>query len=382
MSTGPGRTRSARACDIGHQNQVIDDPVNSVVVAVECLRRSHKPTMARTCSASTVSDCTQRPRRKPFCTRRCGSFERCTTRHCKSGATPTRSAPSRSVRNRQMAQLQEVRFFTFRDAVKRNGVRLVSGGRRLSLHTAGNVRIRIHRPPMQGTLKQVSITLSGGHWYACMVCGEVPARPLLATGESVGVDVCITTFATLSTGEHIESPRPYRAAQRKLARLQRVVSRRKKRSARRRKAVQGLAGQHARVARVRCEFHHRTAKSLVKRFDSICVEDLNVKGLAARDAGQARSRRRVGPVHQFSQARLRAPAARSSRWTHEARVRGAVVAVRSCASRSPSASTGAPAAPSWSATTTLRSMYNGEDVAVGEGWAMASPKNREARSRA
>jgi putative transposase len=169
--------------------------------------------------------------------------------------------------------------FSFKDAAKRNGVRFVAGGRRLYLHGVGNVRIRMHRP-LQGTLKQVSITLSAGHWYACMVCDDVPAHPLPATGESVGIDVGITTFAALSTGEEIESPRPYRAAQRKLAKLQRVVSRRKRRSARRRKAVQVLAGQHARVARIRSEFHHCTAKVLVTRFDSICVEDLNVRGLA------------------------------------------------------------------------------------------------------
>src|SRR4029079_19037480 len=108
---------------------------------------------------------------------------------------------------------------------------------------------------------QASITLSDGHWYACMVCDDVPLRSLPATGESVGVDVGVTTFAALSTGEAIESPRPYRAAQQKLAKLQRVVSRRKKRSARRRKAVRVLAGQHARVARVRREFHHCTAKA-------------------------------------------------------------------------------------------------------------------------
>ena len=58
--------------------------------------------------------------------------------------------------------------FTFKDAGKRNGVRFAAGGKRLYVHGVGNVRIRMHRL-IQGTLKQVSITLSGGHWYACMV---------------------------------------------------------------------------------------------------------------------------------------------------------------------------------------------------------------------
>ena len=172
------------------------------------------------------------------------------------------------------------RTFTFKDAAKRNGVRLVAAGRRLYLHGIGNVRIRIHRP-MQGMLKQVGITLAGdGHWYASMVCVDVPEDPLKPTGQSVGVDVGITTFATLSTGEEVDNPRVYERAQRRLKTAQRRVSRRKKRSVRRRKAVGLLAKQHVKVERVRRHFHHCTAKALVERFDSICVEDLNIKGLA------------------------------------------------------------------------------------------------------
>ncbi|HEU4921759.1 MAG TPA: transposase [Burkholderiales bacterium] len=173
------------------------------------------------------------------------------------------------------------RTFTFKDAAKRNGVRFVAGGRRLYMHGVGNVRIRVHRP-LQGTLKQVSVTLGGdGHWYAAMVCTDVPSRPLETTGQSTGVDLGITAFATLSSGEEIDSPRPYLSAQRKLRRAQQAVSRkRNKRSSRRRKAVQRLAKQHGKVERVRRHFHHHTAKKLVERFDSIAVEALNIKGLA------------------------------------------------------------------------------------------------------
>ena len=73
-------------------------------------------------------------------------------RRCKAGEKP--GYPRFRGRDRYST-------FTFKDAGKRNGVRFVAGGRRLYLHGVGNVRIRMHRP-MQGTLKQVSITLSGG----------------------------------------------------------------------------------------------------------------------------------------------------------------------------------------------------------------------------
>ncbi len=170
--------------------------------------------------------------------------------------------------------------FTFKDC-KTKKHWLIAGGRRLSLFGIGAVKIKLHRP-MEGKLKQVSITLdSDGHWYACMCCDGVPAKPLPPTEQSTGIDVGITTFATLSHGPPVSNPRHYELAQARLARAQRCVSRRRnKRSNRRRKAVALLARQHARVRNTRLDFHHKAALGLVRRFDCISVEDLNIKGLA------------------------------------------------------------------------------------------------------
>lgn len=170
--------------------------------------------------------------------------------------------------------------FTFKDCKSKRHW-LVAGGKRLDLGGIGKVKIKLHRP-MQGRLKQVGVTLAGdGHWYACMCCDDVPTAPLPATGESVGIDVGITHFAMLSTGEQVANPRHYELAQAKLRRAQRVVARRtNKRSNRRRKAVSLLAKRHDRIRRTRLDFHHKVAADLVRRFDRIAVEDLNVKGLA------------------------------------------------------------------------------------------------------
>src|SRR5690606_15294946 len=119
-----------------------------------------------------------------------------------------------------------------------------------------------------------------GHWYACFCCDDVPAQPLPATGQSVGVDVGIKSFATLSSGEQIENPRYYERAQANLRRAQRCVARRKRGSNRRRKAVLLLRKQHDKIRRTRLDFHHKVALGLVRRFDVIAVEKLNIKGLA------------------------------------------------------------------------------------------------------
>ena len=172
------------------------------------------------------------------------------------------------------------RTFTFKDAANHNGVRLLAGGKRVKLAGIGNVKVKLHRP-VEGRIKQASVSLDGdGHWYIAFACVDVPTRPLPSLDTSVGIDVGITTFAALSDGTMVDNPRPYEMAQRSLATAQRRASRRKRGSKRRRKAVELLAKQSARVQRVRLDFHHKTAHAIVQRFGSIAVEDLNVKGLA------------------------------------------------------------------------------------------------------
>lgn len=171
------------------------------------------------------------------------------------------------------------RTFTFKDAVNHNGVRLLGTGR-VKLAGIGNVKVKVHRP-IEGRIKQASVSLDGdGHWCIAFACDEVPVKLLPATGKNVGIDMGITTFAALSDGTMVDNPRPYESAQRTLATAQRCVSRRKRGSKRRRKAVGLLAKQSARVQRVRLDFHHKTALDIIRTYGSIAVEDLNVKGLA------------------------------------------------------------------------------------------------------
>jgi len=119
-----------------------------------------------------------------------------------------------------------------------------------------------------------------GHWYAALVCDDVPPKPLPATGAETGVDLGLLAFGTLADGTAIANPRVQETAQAELAQAQRRVSRRRKGSRRRRKAVRVLARTHARVRNARKDFHHKTARDLVRRYDRIAIEDLHVRGLA------------------------------------------------------------------------------------------------------
>src|SRR6516162_11006011 len=103
-------------------------------------------------------------------------------------------------------------------------------------------------------------------------CADVPTQPLPSTGRETGIDLGIEAFATLSNGMRIFHPGWYRKAERTLKTAQRRVSRRKKGSIRRRKAVKLLAKAHQRVRRQRQDFHHTTALALVREHDTLYHE--------------------------------------------------------------------------------------------------------------
>jgi putative transposase len=96
----------------------------------------------------------------------------------------------------------------------------------------------------------------------------------------VGVDVGLSSFATLSDGSEIPNPRYYEEAQKKLRIAQRKVARRRRGSNRRKKAVLLLQRAHQYTKNQRADFHHKISRWLVNSYGLIAVEDLNIKGLA------------------------------------------------------------------------------------------------------
>jgi putative transposase len=157
-----------------------------------------------------------------------------------------------------------------------NGATLDNGF--LVLSKIGRLAMRWSRP-LAGTPKTVTISREADGWYVAITCADVPAHPLPATGQETGIDLGVESFATLSGGSQIANPRILRLAERRLKRAQRRVSRRKKGSHRRRKAIRLLARAHQRVRRARADFHHKTALSLVRRYDTIYHEDLQTANL-------------------------------------------------------------------------------------------------------
>ncbi|CAB3390916.1 IS607 family element RNA-guided endonuclease TnpB [Kyrpidia spormannii] len=147
-----------------------------------------------------------------------------------------------------------------------------------------------------------TVSREGGRWFVSFTC-EVerdagrPKRPR----DVVGVDAGLKHLAVLSTGEKVPNPQPLRKALRKIARLNRELVRRKRRSRHWEDTRRRLNRAHARVARIRLDAMHKLTHRLATTFGTVVVEDLNVAGMgrnrrlsrAIYDAGLAELRRQL-----------------------------------------------------------------------------------------
>jgi putative transposase len=155
---------------------------------------------------------------------------------------------------------------------------------RITLPKMGDVKMILHRPIPDGfKIKTAQIIKAADGYYVTLSLQDesVPTiSPDLDLDRAVGIDMGLKDFLMTSEAETVPIPQFARKAEKHQKKLNRAVSRKKKGSHRRRKAVQKLAKHHQKVSRQRQDFHYKSAKQLLARYDVIGFEDLNVKGLA------------------------------------------------------------------------------------------------------
>jgi putative transposase len=149
---------------------------------------------------------------------------------------------------------------------------------KLKLSKIGSMRLHLSRE-IEGKIKTCTIKRQVDGWFVIFAVEENQSPYIPKTGNTVGIDVGIENFATLSTGEVVENPKYLRKAERNLKTAHRNVSRKKRGGANRKKAVRLLAKKHLKVANQRQDFFHKTSLNLIRKFDEFAVEDLNIQGM-------------------------------------------------------------------------------------------------------
>ena len=130
-------------------------------------------------------------------------------------------------------------------------------------------------------LKIYNITMSkttSGKYYAS-ISAEVYIPCFEKTNQSVGIDLGIKDFAILNDGIKIKNPKILKHLEDRYRRLAKSLSRKVKGSANYQKAKLRLARFHEKVANIRKDFLHKLSTNIVKTYDIICIENLNISGL-------------------------------------------------------------------------------------------------------
>lgn len=169
-------------------------------------------------------------------------------------------------------------------------------GQKIKLPVLGWVRM-CEPLRFNGNVKSAVVSRTADRWFVSLTVEMEHKAPVGENQAAGGVDLGVSSLATISDGSAVIGPKALRSNLARLKRLSRFLSRKAKGSANRRKAKAKIARLHARIGNIRKDALHKLTTGLVERFTVIGIEDLNVRGMMANDR-LARSIADMG-FHEF-----------------------------------------------------------------------------------
>lgn len=147
-----------------------------------------------------------------------------------------------------------------------------------------------HRPLGVGEIRTVTVskTPTGAYFVSILIRdeNELPVKRPILDETTVGIDVGLKTFATLSDGQTFDNPKYLHEQLRRLKKEQRTLARRYKKGVATKDQSKGWHKQklvvtklHEKIVNKRKDFLHKTSTAIIKQFDTVCLEDLNVAGM-------------------------------------------------------------------------------------------------------
>ncbi|QSR88925.1 transposase [Methylacidiphilum caldifontis] len=162
-------------------------------------------------------------------------------------------------------------------------IKLEQHNNRIFLPKLGWLRYRNSRE-LLGVVKNVTVSQSCGKWYVS-IQAEREVEQIVPQGGTVGIDMGIARFATLSDGTFYAPLHSFRRHEMALGKAQQSLSRRVRFSNNWRKAKARVGRIHARIANVRRDFLHKTSTAISKNHAVVFVEDLQVRNMSGSAAG-------------------------------------------------------------------------------------------------
>ena len=152
-------------------------------------------------------------------------------------------------------------------------------GKYIKIPKLGMVKTKNKLIP-QGRILNATISQEpSGKYYISLCCTDVNIQPLDKTDNSVGIDLGIKEFCITSNGELVSNPHCLKKSLKKLAKLQKELSRKSKGSSNRNKARIKVARLQEHIAKQRKDFLQKLSTEIIRNNDIICIEDLQIKNM-------------------------------------------------------------------------------------------------------
>jgi len=204
-----------------------------------------------------------------------------------------KSVPQQAIKNCgaafQRFFRKQGRYPKFKKKGVRDSARLDNGpgtfafdGKRVRLPVMGWVKLR-EELRFSGSALSTAVRRVADRWFVSVPIEVDLPEAVRESQAAVGIDLGVSTAATLSSGEKLPGPKALHAHLERLQRLSRWHSRKQKGSNNRGKSAMRLARLHARISNVRQDWLHQTTTCLVREFPLMGIEDLNVRGMMANE---------------------------------------------------------------------------------------------------
>ena len=162
------------------------------------------------------------------------------------------------------------------------GVKVDFDGQRLSIPKVPKIKVKFSRR-FEGTVKTTTISRNpSGKYFASILVEDgkpIPKKKPINPKRAIGIDLGLSSLVVTSDGQKVPNPKFGKGSKKRIARLDRRMRRKVKGSKRRCKARIRLAKMHERIANQRKDFLHKLSTRLVDENQTICLEDLNVRGM-------------------------------------------------------------------------------------------------------
>lgn len=184
------------------------------------------------------------------------------------------------------------RHKSYRTSCTNNNIQFI--GRHIKLPKLGMVKVRDKQIP-QGRILNATVSQEpNGHYYCSLCCTDVEMPQYQKTNQSIGIDLGIADFAIYSDGNRTENPKFYEKSEQKLAKLQRELSRKTIGSSNWNKARIKVAKLQKHISNQRNDFLQKLTTEIIKAYDVICLEDLDVRSM--KETENTTRNKRVGDV--------------------------------------------------------------------------------------